>query len=94
MTLGSIKAAVFGVFLRNKLRQLSTWSGLVAWLVAAVGVKMPTETQQMFAQALLALAGAVMVYIDEYRRYNPKELPSVEHAVSVGEQLRNSQDRT
>lgn len=89
MTFGSIKAAVFGVFLRNKLRQLSTWAGIVAWVVAAVGLKMPETTQNMFAQALLALAGAVMVYIDEYRKYNPKEMPSVEHARAVGEQLRD-----
>ena len=94
MNFGSIKAAVLGVFLRNKLRQLSTWAGLVAWAVAALGIKMPETTQQMFAQALLALAGAVMVYVDEYRKYNPKELPSVEHARAVGEQLRNDQGST
>lgn len=86
-----IKTKIFSVFLRNKLRQLSTWSGLVTWVVAAIGVEMPDKTVEAFANGLLVLAGAAMMFIDEYRTYNPKQLPSVKNARAVGEQLRSDE---
>lgn len=61
----------------NKLRQITTWSGVMVWLCAKFGIHMSDADLQMFAQGLMTLVAAILVFIDEYPVYNSKNLPSV-----------------
>lgn len=77
----------------NKLRQITTWSGVMVWLTAKFGINMSDADLQMFAQGLMTLVGAILVFIDEYPVYNSKQLPSVAdaRAVAVDKQLQPDQ---